>query len=244
MKVTLITEDKIFEERFRTMADGLGTVTKVNTFAQSEGSISNKDFKSNLFIIEDQSFTKFNLKDKSQVFTWLIENEIPAILVLEDQERVSEYSGLKVIDYFTSPMDWKRLELRIDSIHVVSNGENANKKSDKFILKYKKEVILVDYDDIFFFEKNGRKLSIHMKERVLTIYESLKNLQNILPVDFVRVHNSYTINSKKIARITEVGNRSFEIEFHEYDKAAKMSRYKSDNLLKEYLTTSMRAQAL
>lgn len=57
----------------------------------------------------------------------------------------------------------------------------------------------------------------------------------MLNSDFLRVHQSFIINPKKIAKIQELGNRVYLIEFNGSTKCAYMSRYKFYKL-KETLT--------
>lgn len=51
---------------------------------------------------------------------------------------------------------------------------------------------------------------------------------------FLRVHQSFIVNKKKILKVIDLGNRSYEIEFLNYDKKALMSRYQFEKLKNEF----------
>ncbi|MCH4890644.1 LytTR family transcriptional regulator [Acidaminobacter sp. JC074] len=190
-----------------------------------------------LAIINDKYFTNFSYNLRAFVFSMLLKNSIPTLVLLEDKSRVDLFSGTNLVDYFYYPIDWQRVQLRLNlqaktPRHVID--EKTNAVPDKFVVKIKNEVILKDYDEIIFFEKDAKKLFVHLEDDVLTVQESIKVLMTRVPDNFVRVHNSYVVNTKYISKITEVGNRSYHIQFENYDKVALMSRYRSDALLKDH----------
>jgi len=65
-----------------------------------------------------------------------------------------------------------------------------------------------------------------------------------VPQNFIRVHNSYVVNTNHISKIKEVGNRSYEIMFNSFDKVALMSRYRSDALLKDFYRSSKKKETV
>jgi len=188
-------------------------------------------------LINDKYFLEFDYQTKAFVFSHLLKNDIPTLVILEDQSRVDVFCGLNLLDYFFYPVDWQRVQLRLKhtgprKVKTIQNRENV--VTDKFVIKSKNEVNLIDYNDIIFFEKDGKKLYVHLEKDTLTVKESLKLLMTRVPNKFIRVHNSYVVNTDYISKIREVGNRSYEIEFEKFDKIALMSRYRSDALLKEF----------
>ncbi len=112
------------------------------------------------------------------------------------------------------------------------------------MIKAKNEVNLVDYNNILFFEKDGKKLYVHLENETLVVQESIKLLMTRVPKKFIRVHNSYVVNTDHISKIKEVGNRSYEIRFNTIDKVALMSRYRSDALLKDFYRLSNKKEPI
>lgn len=190
-----------------------------------------------LVIINDKYFLDFTYQIKAYVFSHLLKNNVPTIVLLEDQSRVDVYCGLNLIDYFYHPIDWQRIKLRLKNSEKHKLPVEISSKTvvtDKFVVKARNEVNLVDYNDIVFFEKDGKKLFVHLENETLVVQESIKLLMTRVPNKFIRVHNSYVVNTDHISKIREVGNRSYEIMFTNFDKVALMSRYRSDALLKDF----------
>lgn len=191
-----------------------------------------------LVVINDKFFSRYSYHFKAFVFSHLLKTNTPTLVFLEDKNRVDVFCGLNLMDYFFSPIDWQRVHLRIklieQTIEYTKVALTEHSIPDKYVIKSKGEVILLDYDQIRFFEKDGKKLYIHIENETHTVNESVKTLMTKIPKSFVRVHNSYVVNTKYISKIVEVGNRSYQIIFDNYEKVAHMSRYRSDALLKDY----------
>ncbi len=200
-----------------------------------------------LVVVNDKCFIKYGYQDKAFVFSHLLKNEIPTMVFLEDRDRVDVFCGLNLLDYFYHPLDWQRVQLRlkvVDSKPTYKEFVKEKNVSDKFVVKSKNEVNLVNYDNILFFEKDGKKLYVHLEEETLVVQESIKLLMTRVPQNFIRVHNSYVVNTNHISKIKEVGNRSYEIMFNSFDKVALMSRYRSDALLKDFYRSSKKKETV
>ena len=87
-------------------------------------------------------------------------------------------------------------------------------------------MLTVNKRHIVFVDSFHGKCSIHMRNRVIEVRHSLKELEEIMGEDFFRVHRSYLVNTREIKRIRNICDRSYEIEFLDYDKTAWMSRYR------------------
>lgn len=186
-----------------------------------------------LVIIHDTDFSSFELDVKALIFSKILQKSYPTIVFLEDSSRVDVFCGLNLKDYFYEPIDYQRVLLRLQAFQQSPTMMN-NELLSKFVVKQKNEVVFIDYSKIIFFEKDAKKLYVHLADKTLVVQESLKGLMDRLPSCFVRVHNSYVVNVTFISKIVEVGNRSYEIFFERLSKKALMSRYRSKALLKDY----------
>jgi len=201
-----------------------------------------KDFKFeknySLVFINDEDFFDYSYHFKAFVFSHLLKTKTPTMVFLDDKKRVDVFCGLNLMDYFFTPVDWQRVGLRIKIIEQNKTNSIIKLAEDsvpnKYVIKTKGEVLLLDYDQIRFFEKEGKKLYVHLVDQTVTVNESVKALMTKIPKSFVRVHNSYVVNTKYISKIVEVGNRSYQIKFDNFERVAYMSRYRSDALLKDF----------
>ncbi len=131
-------------------------------------------------------------------------------------------------DYILKPVNTKRviktlraLEDEIQKDNDVNSDEN---KAEKLTIKTKNKQIIIAVEDILFIERRERNTYIHSEQDIYKIEKTLKQLLEELPNYFLRVHKSYIVNKNKINKIISVGDRTYDIEFIETDKVARMSR--------------------
>ena len=239
MEILVVGSELNSENVINAAFDGLGFEMKIDNINAENGLNFDLTKTYDLVFVCDEDFLDFGFQLKAYVFSHIMQKNIPAIVFLNDKDRVDIFCGLNLLDYFFEPVDWQRVQLRLKVLNVRQEKiEKTSSVPDKFVIKQKNEVILVDYNDIIFFEKDGKKLFVHLKDEVITVQESIKVLMTRVPTNFIRVHNSYVVNTTYISRIIEVGNRSYEIQFTNSDQVALMSRYRSDALLKDYYRLS------
>lgn len=69
-----------------------------------------------------------------------------------------------------------------------------------FELKRGVEVLRIPYGDIEYFESDGRKIIVHTGDKIYDMYERLNNIEAMIPNTFIRIHQSYIVNTSKIKR--------------------------------------------
>lgn len=73
-----------------------------------------------------------------------------------------------------------------------------------FIFVSNRDVIeKVSFDDILFFESQGRKVLVHTKDRLITFYGSIRKTQEKLDERFHSCHGSFVVNMTKIVRFQD-----------------------------------------
>lgn len=72
----------------------------------------------------------------------------------------------------------------------------------KIRIRNKEGVYFIDIKDVYFFEKDLRKVNIILKDRKITYYSSFKELlKEISSYNFLKCHKSYIVNLDKIYNI-------------------------------------------
>ena len=59
----------------------------------------------------------------------------------------------------------------------------------------------IPYSQIFYFESREKKISVNTGINELDFYDTLDNLENILPESFIRCHRSFIVSGSKIASV-------------------------------------------
>lgn len=82
-------------------------------------------------------------------------------------------------------------------------------------------------DDILFFEHRHRKIVVHIlkgQHEILNV--SLSRVEEtVADYSFIRTHRAYVVQTKKVYKLVNCGDRSAQIFFHNTDKkVAYLSR--------------------
>jgi len=118
---------------------------------------------------------------------------------------------LQAVDYLVKPIPFDRflkavnhfLQLHSKSVGMIS-AEIREKPEDEFILlKDSKKTHKVYLSDIKYIESDGDYIRFYLQNRKLMIRGSLSFMETSLPsARFLRIHNSYIINLKKVNAVT------------------------------------------
>jgi len=93
------------------------------------------------------------------------------------------------------------------------------------IIKTRGGIIHIPKNQIVFMEKDNGHTLIHTYGSKHQVSRTLDELEKQVGNDFIRVHRSFIINIKHVLMVREVYDRSYEIQFYEYQEKALMSRY-------------------
>lgn len=131
-------------------------------------------------------------------------------------------------DYVLKPVGRDRL---FESLTNLAKEKRPirNNGHKRLITKSKDGLLFFIPAEIYFFEKQGKKVFIHTKSGIYEASYSLTELERMLPSEFLRTHKAFIVNTTKIKLMKDMGNRSWEIIFHGYDYSALMSRYKYED---------------
>lgn len=127
----------------------------------------------------------------------------------------SEYAlesyNYHTIDYLLKPIVFRRFMqamLKVQQIMNINENESAitTSPADDLFIKSGREMIKISMRDILYIEGLKEYVAICTKDRRIVTYKRMKELEESLSFPFVRVHNSYIINSDHIEKIgqTEV----------------------------------------
>jgi len=118
---------------------------------------------------------------------------------------------LDVVDYLLKPISFSRFFKAINkyktmvqlpitkmetTVEVPMNNHiyvNANKK-----------YIKIDFDDILFIESMKDYVKIHLSGKNVITKEAISGFAAKLPVEFLRIHRSFIVNTKKVTAYTKV----------------------------------------
>lgn len=126
-------------------------------------------------------------------------------------------------DYLLKPIQKEKLNELITEIISKQNSRT----NQRVTLRVKEGTVLLDSEEIACIEKNDKKTIIYAGQDVYETSYNLNELESRLPEQFVRVHNSYIVNTSRIRMIRySSSSRNYEIKFDNCPMTAYMSRKK------------------
>lgn len=124
----------------------------------------------------------------------------------------SEYAlesyNFHTIDYLLKPIVFRRFMqamLKVQQVMNINESESGEIPSpaDELFIKSGKEMIKVSKQHILYIEGLKEYVAICTKDRRIVTYKRMKELEESLSLPFIRVHNSYIINSDHIEKIDQ-----------------------------------------
>lgn len=160
--------------------------------------------------------TALDFLSKQKVEVILLDINMPGMNGLEMASRLSHkqkiifttaYAGYAiesfdyhVIDYLLKPIVFDRFEKAIQKLQTFSLSENKNADEDFLFIKSGKQLHRIAYASIFYFKARKEYIAIQTANEKILVYKRMKEMEAILPSHFVRIHNSYIVNTRHILK--------------------------------------------
>jgi two-component system, LytTR family, response regulator len=139
----------------------------------------------------------------------LLPKETKIVFTTAYSEYAAESYSFQTIDYLLKPITLNRFLSSTQKIESHFNNRQTvdvslpAPENEYFFVKSGKTLSKIRMEDILYFE--GEKEYVRLvttAERIL-IYRRLKDIQEQLSLPFIRVHNSYIVNTKQISKIQD-----------------------------------------
>jgi len=139
----------------------------------------------------------------------LLSNETKIVFTTAYSEYAAESYSFQTIDYLLKPITLKRFLAAMQKIESYFSSHNGGDKAlppggkEYFFVKSGKELRKMLLEDIQYFEGEKEYVRVVTPASQLLIYRRLKDIDEQLAPPFVRVHNSYIVNTKQINKIQD-----------------------------------------
>jgi DNA-binding LytR/AlgR family response regulator len=137
---------------------------------------------------------------------------------------------LDIIDYLLKPFAYSRFLKAVQKAKEyieLKNAISANLFSDYIFVKSEKRIEKIEVKDILYAESLGNYVTIHIDNKKIIAYLTLKSLESQLPSsEFIKIHQSFLVACAKINSIEgneiKLGNKSLPISRNYKDAVMKM----------------------
>jgi two-component system LytT family response regulator len=114
------------------------------------------------------------------------------------------------VDYLLKPVTFKRFMQAVtkaQSLFTQPRQETTIKEvsaaSEYIFVKSGKQLIKVEYDKVLYLEALKEYVNIVTADSKMMVYKRMKELEEQMPVNFIRIHNSYIVNIDHIQHIAD-----------------------------------------
>ncbi|AOY75346.1 LytR/AlgR family response regulator transcription factor [Clostridium formicaceticum] len=209
---------------------------------------SENPFVSRIFAVED-GLEAVKIVQQETIDIALLDIDMPNLNGIEAAKIISKMSPKTKFVFITAHMDYaidsfavhpynyllKPIDISVfkDNINelVMSITSEPKQSSISMItVKDKNNTCMLSLKEIIYFQKVDKATVVHTNKEEYLINKTLTELENKLNSNFLRVHQSFIINIDKTAKIQDMGDRSYRIEFNGTKKTAYMSRYRFEKL--------------
>jgi len=139
----------------------------------------------------------------------LLSHETKIVFTTAYSEYAAESYSFQTIDYLLKPITLKRFLAAMQKIegyfetHLVKANGQVNTGASYFFVKSGKVLRKILLEEIQYFEGEKEYVRLVTPVEQILIYRRLKDIDEQLQPPFVRVHNSYIVNTKQINKIQD-----------------------------------------
>ena len=171
-----------------------------------------------------------------------IDKDIHIIFVTGFSDYSLESFKVHPVDFIVKPFTSDKI---IDSINIAIDHINSHKLAKTnfiddtlFVYKIRKQIHMLNFDDIVMFEKNSRAINLYTKDHdIIKFYENFDDLEKRIPPNFFKSHKSYIVNLKLIHKVIPTNRSSLEIRFINFQESATLSKSLEKDFLYRFYRT-------
>jgi SAM-dependent methyltransferase len=159
---------------------------------------------------------------------------------VDDLREEIEASGY--FDYLVKPVDPQRLAQVVERL-TRSRAREVPPVEKIAVVSAGGAKTLLDYEAIHWIEADGDYSRVHTYDRAYLATSSLRELEELLPATFARVHRSHLVNLAKVAAVRRAGAERIRLELDDerrtqlYDRIRRRIGARPDGrVVKTYIT--------
>ena len=141
-------------------------------------------------------------------FTAMVNPEILIVFTTAYASFALESYERNTVDYLLKPFSFKRFHEAVEKARKVfqlhQEHRTRSSEEESFIfIKSGKQLLKLDLAKVLYLEGYREYIKIHTEGREILYYSRMKQASEVFPSYFVRVHNSFIVNLKRIERVED-----------------------------------------
>ena len=136
------------------------------------------------------------------LLSYFPERNFQTVFVTAHEEFAINAIRVGAIDYILKPILISELKTAIESVKKQFPDNQKTKNSDKITLSYEGGKSIIDKEDILYIKGDDNISTVYLsKKRKITVSKTLKHFEDLLDINFIRIHKSYILNLKFASKI-------------------------------------------
>ena len=241
IKVLICDDDKAIRDDIENILKESGYVDYIKKVKNGIEAIEFiKSEKIDLLIIDIDMPYKNGIETAKEITS--IDKDIHIIFVTGFSDYSLESFKVHPVDFIVKPFTSDKI---IDSVNIAIDHINSHKLAKTnfiddtlFVYKIRKQIHMLNFDDIVMFEKNSRAINLYTKDHdIIKFYENFDDLEKRIPPNFFKSHKSYIVNLKLIHKVIPTNRSSLEIRFINFQESATLSKTLEKDFLYRFYRT-------
>ncbi|WP_195938351.1 LytR/AlgR family response regulator transcription factor [Romboutsia sp. 1001713B170131_170501_G6] len=241
IKVLICDDDKAIRDDIEKILKESGYVDYIKKVKNGVEAIEFvKSEKIDLLIIDIDMPYKNGIDTAKEITS--VDKDIHIIFVTGFSDYSLESFKVHPVDFIVKPFTSDKI---IDSVNIAIDHINSHKLAKTnfiddtlFVYKIRKQIHMLNFDDIVMFEKNSRAINLYTKDHdIIKFYENFDDLEKRIPPNFFKSHKSYIVNLKLIHKVIPTSKSSLEIRFINFQESATLSKSLEKDFLYRFYRT-------
>lgn len=176
------------------------------------------------------------------------ENSPYVIFTTAYDEYAVEAFQLAAVDYLLKPISDQRFQeslnkikkeigegnnfnQQLENLFSRINSQNKDNSLNKIAVMEKDYYLMLDFKDVYYFATQDKKVWAHCHKKSYMTGFQLKELEEMLPEQFFRIHKSYIVNLKHIKAVIPWFKGKYQVLMEDYSEhKIPVSRSKVDQI--------------
>ena len=238
--VVLVCDDRKDElNKIKDTLSDMAIVEDVLTCTDGKEAIELSKNNSIDLIISDIDMPKVNGLDAIRIIKQKYNSSVNIIFMTAFPEYSISTHEFRPVDFLVKPVDTDRLRESVNIVYDIIKSKELSSKhiieDSIFMYKFRKNMNMLNFDSILFFEKNARAVNIILDDGSKeTFYEDFDELEKRLPSIFFRSSPKYIINLKKVYRVMPSGRNRFSVFFVDSNEEAVLNKHNEQDFIYRY----------
>jgi DNA-binding LytR/AlgR family response regulator len=154
-------------------------------------------------------------------FLKTLQNPPKVILTTAYRNYATESYELDVVDYLLKPISFTRFLKAVNkyknlvNITVTEFAIKEEEVNDHLYVNTNRKFVKLNFKDVLYVESIKDYVKVYLNDKSVMTKDSISNFNQKLPLEFLRIHRSFIVNTNKVTAFTkvdvEIGEREIPI---------------------------------